>query len=174
MFVIKSQQKKVASRSRRQAVRSPRIAVKAIALKARNIPLSYSGHVRGHHPVRDGHEAVQFESLTERAFIAAVASLPELVSIESQPLTIYFTADGQRRRYTPDFVVRLSEVPPALECLGFGLETYVECKPADLVPAHHDELDRNFRAMGIAVRAPMLLITDEDLASGALGVTHGA
>jgi hypothetical protein len=145
------------------AVSNGRITLVSVVERHRAIPLSYGVHVRGHHPVREGHGSVAFESLGERDTITWLAGFSELVRIESQPLTVFYELDGTRHRYTPDFRVDLAEVPFELECLGFGLRTYVEFKPTWAVPRARAELDRAFRAMKLAVKAPHILITEAEL-----------
>lgn len=144
------------------------IAIESIIPAHRAVPLSRSGHIRGRHPVKPGHGSVVFESLLERDVISALAAFPELDKIQTQPLTVFYNCDGVSHRYTPDLLVTLYEVPFELECLGFGLETLIECKPSGLVPMLHQELDRNFRAMLQATSTPLILLTDDDLAAGAL------
>lgn len=69
----------------------------------RRIPLSRRSHVTGFRPL-DG-EAIEHESGLERDFVMLVQFLDAGAVIRSQPLTIRFDAEGQSRRYTPDFHV---------------------------------------------------------------------
>lgn len=145
------------------AGRASRITITGVVERHRAIPLSRGAHVRGYHPVRKGHGSVAFESLGERDTITWLAGFPELVRIESQPVTVFYELDGTAHRYTPDFRVDLAEVPFELECLGFGLRTYIEFKPTWAVPGARAELDLAFRAMKLAVQAPHVLITEAEL-----------
>lgn len=160
MLILKSRPVVAAAPAFPGSIKSPLIRITALIHEYRTVPLSYSGHARGMHPVFEGHGCISWEGLTERDMISALARFPELVKIVSQPLTVFYEADGEAYRYTPDFSIRLTEVPPELEVLGFELLTYVECKPAELVPEQRLKLDRNFRAMKLAVPEPMLLILD--------------
>jgi hypothetical protein len=144
---------------------SGRIAIKSVVPGYRKVPLSYWGHARGYHPVREGHGMVSWEGLTERDAIACLSDFDELIRIESQPATIFYQCDEEDHRYTPDFAVYLSDVPFELECLGFATVTYLECKPAWRVPLESANLDRSFRAARLAFQHPTLLITDLDLLS---------
>lgn len=140
------------------------MAVHAVVDNFRQIPLSYSRHIRGFHPVRDGHESIGFESLLERDTITWLASFPEVRRIQSQPLTVLFQLGSENHRYTPDLKVEIDgEIPFELECLGFGAVTLIECKPAWVVPNIALELDRNARAVRLAKKSQLLLITEHDL-----------
>lgn len=73
----------------------------------RRIPLSRRSHVTGFRPL-DG-EAIEHESGLERDFVMLAQFLDAGAVIQSQPLTIRFDAEGQSRRYTPDFHVAWSD-----------------------------------------------------------------
>ncbi|WP_336966819.1 TnsA endonuclease N-terminal domain-containing protein [Sphingobium aquiterrae] len=73
----------------------------------RRIPLSRRSHVTGFRPL-DG-EAIEHESALERDFVMLVQFLDAGAAIRSQPITIRFDAEGQSRRYTPDFHVAWSD-----------------------------------------------------------------
>jgi len=73
----------------------------------RRIPLSRRSHVTGFRPL-DG-EAIEHESALERDFVMLAQFLDAGAAIRSQPLTIRFDAEGQSRRYTPDFHVAWSD-----------------------------------------------------------------
>lgn len=129
----------------------------------RVIPPSRSHHVRGWHPVRDGHCSIPFESLLECRLITALATYAEVVRITSQPVTVSYENKGRLTRYTPDLHVLLSSVPDALAALGFEKETYVEAKP--FLRAFHDEakLLRQFRVLRAATQVAVVLLTDLDV-----------
>ena len=86
---------------------------------------------------------IQFESALERDCISYFVAQQGLVRITSQPTTITFYSDGSRR-YTPDFLVELENVPAILGRLGFGLQTYVEVKYAQQALAEHDLISALF------------------------------
>ncbi|MCF7221602.1 hypothetical protein [Marilutibacter chinensis] len=141
---------------------------------ARVIPLSRSRHVRGWHPVRPGHRSIAFESKLEAKLITCLAQLPELESIRSQPITVHYRCAGVRGRYTPDFLVELSEVPPELAQLGFGLRTYVEVKPLWRSIRSETMLVRKVAALRLACKCPVVLVTDWDLSPETPEVRHVA
>jgi len=72
----------------------------------RRIPLSRRSHVIGFRPL-DG-EAIEHESGLERDFVMLVQFMDAGAAVRSQPITIRFEAEGQARRYTPDFHVAWS------------------------------------------------------------------
>lgn len=139
---------------------------------ARVIPLSRSRHVRGWHPVRPGHRMVAYESKLEARVITRLATLPELVSVRTQPITVHFRQAGVRGRYTPDLLVELSLVPLELARMGFGLQTYVEVKPLKRSLRVEAQLVRKFAALRLASSCPVVLVTDWDLSSDAREVRH--
>lgn len=140
----------------------------------RQIPISRWKHMRGYHPVREGHEQIAFESRLEASFISLMAMLPELVSIKSQPVTVSFVHNGFKRRYTPDFSVTLSSVPAALQKLGFKKKTLVEVKPSRKAAAIQAMLATKFAALAMAMKLPAVLVTENTIASLMKEVGHGA
>lgn len=129
----------------------------------RRIPLSRSTHMRGWHPVREGHPAIPFESYLECRVISALARYPQLVCIKAQPVTILYRHSGRAHRYTPDFLVQLSEVPVGLKALGFEALTYVEVKPQRRAIEAEETLHRQFSVIRQATGHAIALITDWDL-----------
>ncbi|TCT00178.1 TnsA endonuclease-like protein [Aquabacter spiritensis] len=73
----------------------------------RRIPLSRRSHVTGFQPL-DG-EAIEHESALERDFVMLAQFADAGATVRSQPITIRFDAEGQSRRYTPDFHVAWSD-----------------------------------------------------------------
>ncbi|MGH8507047.1 MAG: hypothetical protein ACRETM_13975 [Stenotrophobium sp.] len=149
------------------------IVITDIRWHNRKIPLSYSGHVRGWHPFRSEHGSIGFESLVERNLLTALASCREIENVVSQPVTIFYRIENKQFRYTPDYMVTVSEVCGGLEVLGFRGVTFVECKPDELVREERDCIDRNFRAVQMAFGQPAVLITQWDLTTGVLRPSHG-
>ncbi len=74
----------------------------------RGIPTSRLTSITGFQPLATG--AAEHESALERDFVALTAFLDSHASITSQPITLSFRHDGRARRYTPDFLVRLSSL----------------------------------------------------------------
>lgn len=137
--------------------------IQAISPDYRSIPLSRSTHIRGWCPVREGHPAIAFESRLECRVITVLARYPQLVSIKSQPVTIFYRHDTRAHRYTPDFLVQLSEVPIALKVLGFEALTFVEVKPQRRAIEAEGTLRRQFNVVRQATGHGVALITDWDL-----------
>ncbi len=73
----------------------------------RRIPLSRRSHVTGFQPLPTG--VAEHESALERDFVALATWRDPSATITSQPITIHFEHQGERRRYTPDFLVRWSD-----------------------------------------------------------------
>lgn len=148
--------------------------IAAVELNRRVIPLSRSRHVRGWHPVRPGHGAIGFESLLERKVIDSLATYSELIRITSQPVTVTYREDQSTRRYTPDLLVDLAEVPIELAEIGFGQRTYIEVKPYIEALNIRERLSRRFAVVTEATGLPVALITDLDLPSIGQDVRHGS
>jgi len=130
---------------------------------ARTIPLSYGRHTPGVHPVRPDLEPVEFESNLEGRAISLLANFCELIELRSQPVTLVYRSRGSLLRYTPDFWVRLSQVPPELEEFGFERETFVEIKPWRRAAAQESLLARKFSALRQATGKSVVLLTDMDI-----------
>ena len=131
------------------------------------------GHIRGYEPLGVGRPSVAFESLLERRVIRSLACFPELLDVRAQPLTVRYSIGGKLRQYTPDLLVVLEDVPPNLETLGFGLRTIIEVKTSALLASDRDRLELGIRALHMARPEPFVLLTEIDLAAGALEVGHG-
>lgn len=150
------------------------IEILRVQPEARVIPLSYSRHVRGWHPVRPGHGSIAYESKLEATLITRLARFAALVSIRSQPVTVHYRQAGLRGRYTPDFLVMLSQVPAELAALGFGLQTYIEVKPLWRSLRNEARLARQFAALRTASGLPVVLVTSWDLSPESREVRHVA
>lgn len=148
--------------------------IERIEYEHRVIPLSRGRHVRGWHPVRRGHGAIAFESKLERDVISGLAGYPGLIRMKSQPITVSYRHHGGCYCYTPDLLVRLSEVPDELAALGFGHDTYVEVKPYLRALEQRDPLARKFAVLEAATDLPVVLMTELDLPSIHREIHHGA
>ncbi len=73
----------------------------------RRVPLSHRSHVTGFNAVPTG--MTEHESALERDFVTLSSFADRDAKITSQPITIRFEHDGDRRRYTPDFLVEWSD-----------------------------------------------------------------
>lgn len=147
----------------RLAVPTAPYEIEGVIPDYRRIPLSRSAHVRGWHPVREGHPAIAFESNLERRVISALARYRQLRRIKTQPVTVLYRQNGRAHRYTPDLLVQLSKVPAPLRALGFETETYVEVKPLRRAIEAEDTLRRQFSVLRQATGTAVALVTDWDL-----------
>ena len=139
------------------------LAIRRVVPMERQIPLSRTVHVRGFLPAGEGKKSIAFESLLEKRFVSQMLAFPEVEEIVSQPVTIHYSIDGREHRYTPDYQVKLVEVPDSLKALGFNKATFVECKPVSKIPEQARRLSRHFQSVGIATRMPILTFTDSKL-----------
>ncbi len=73
----------------------------------RRVPLSHRSHVTGFNAVPTG--MTEHESALERDFVTLSSFADRDAKITSQPITIRFEHDGDRRRYTPDFLLEWSD-----------------------------------------------------------------
>jgi hypothetical protein len=73
----------------------------------RRIPLRRGSHITGFQPLPTG--AVEHESALERDFVTLTSFTDPGATITSQPVTMQFDHQGERRKYTPDFLVRWSD-----------------------------------------------------------------
>lgn len=126
------------------------------------------GSIRGSIYLRSG-QAVLFESLLERRFLDVCRIEPRVVAVDSQPFTlVYRGADGRRRAYTPDFLVRLGPGEAfAFSSSATGLDLLVEVKPRRVLRKSYLDLRSRFAAARVWVhQAParaFLIITDDAL-----------
>lgn len=150
------------------------IHIESVHPRHRTIPLSYAAHVRGWHPVRPDHPAVPFESKLESEAISALARYPEMMRIQSQPVTVVYWHDGRIRHYTPDFHVSFASVPKHLARLGFGVETFIEVKPLLRACRMEAKLSVRFAVIREAAMIPIVLLTDWDLVQDRREVCYGA
>jgi len=75
--------------------------------QARRIPLSRRSHIIGFQWTAAG--ATAHESALERDFVTLTTFVKADALIHSQPVTIFFEGQGCRRRYTPDYLVRVAD-----------------------------------------------------------------
>lgn len=126
------------------------------------------GSIRGSISLRSG-QTVLFESLLERRFLDVCRIEPRVAAVESQPFTLsYRAADGRRRTYTPDFLVRLEPGEAfAFPSSPNKLDLLVEVKPRRLLRKAYLNLRGRFAAARVWARqAPdraFLIVTDDAL-----------
>jgi hypothetical protein len=97
----------------------------------RRIPLSRRSHVIGFQPLSTG--ITEHESALERDFVTLTRFLDAGATVTSQPTTIRFQHAGDRRRYTPDFLVGWSDGRHELIEVKYRADLYagwVRFKPA--------------------------------------------
>ncbi|WP_335953784.1 TnsA endonuclease N-terminal domain-containing protein [Acinetobacter higginsii] len=94
--------------------------------------------------------AVAFESTLERDFLIRLEIDPNVLAVESQPFTIEYSDNGQKRVYTPDFLVTYKHD----DYLPFIAPRLVEVKPID-------ELQLNLPLWKARYRAAMRVCKEE-------------
>lgn len=98
---------------------SGRLSDGLIHQRAREIVRPTGGIIRGKFPSRKTGRMVHFEGLLERDAIYLFETSPLIESYSEQPATIHFPDGPRLRRYTPDFVLDLTN----------GSQVLVEVKP---------------------------------------------
>ncbi len=94
--------------------------------------------------------AVAFESTLERDFLIRLEVDPNVLAVESQPFTIEYFDNGQKRVYTPDYLVTYKHD----DFLPFIAPKLVEVKPTD-------ELQLNLHLWKARYRAAMRVCKEE-------------
>lgn len=91
-------------------------------LRSRTVVSRSRAHSTGKFPSWKMPRMVQWESTNERAVALLLDAAPEIAKFTEQPLTIYYTLDGEAFRHYPDFSVEwrsgereLWEVKPAAQ-----------------------------------------------------------
>lgn len=97
---------------------------------ARRIPLSRGRHHGGYVCAFRGQPLLRVESALERRVIRALVAEPGCMALATQPMTIQWTWRDKVRRYTPDVLVMIDELPPAWRALGLDRLSLIEVKPA--------------------------------------------
>lgn len=130
----------------------------------RRIPVGRAARITGYHPIRPGHGLVPFDSGLERSFLDCLVTLPGVVKVVAQPVTVKFAVWGDRRKYTPDFDVVLSHVPKCLEALGLRQPRFfVEVKHTKLLDECAQRLEWALTALRMATGIPVLLFTEHEI-----------
>jgi hypothetical protein len=110
-----------------QKYRFPQI--ERVAWGYRKVPLSHGRHHIGRTIPWPGHPALMVESKEERLVAKALAKRRQCAALASQPVTVWYSYQGRRRRYTPDLMVALAQIPLDLGRLGAQTYTLIEVKP---------------------------------------------
>lgn len=101
----------------------------------RRIPLSRRSHIIGSQPLATG--TAEHESALERDFVTLASFRDPAAHVLSQPVTISFRDGSSSRRYTPDFLVRWSNLNREV----------VEIKYCSDLLANRERLEPAFAAM---------------------------
>lgn len=136
--------------------------VTRVSWAARRIPVK-RGSIRGFHPNPLSSSAIAFESLLECNVISALLAHPEVLTIQSQPLTIWYRLGNKVYSYTPDLMVTFRNVPEELAERGFGRLSLIECKPEVKLAGCAIVLSRAFAALREVTSAPLLIVTNSSL-----------
>ena len=132
--------------------------------RQRKLGLGYGGKIMGFHPVRPGHGSVPYESTLERDLLPLLGGMNCLHRVVAQPVTIHFHYYGRRFRYTPDFWVWLSVVPPGLAAIGVSITRFfVEVKPTERLAACQQDLDIKLMALRIGTGLSTILCTEMEI-----------
>lgn len=91
--------------------------------------------------------------MLEKRCIEALLLTPDVVKIESQPLTLIFNVDGREFSYTPDLRVTLQD----------GGQALVEAKGAPFKKKFRDRLDAGLKAALQELRIPLYLVSSEQI-----------
>ena len=95
----------------------------------RRIPLSRGHHHGGYVCAFRGEKLVRVESALERSVVKALVADPACVAVATQPVTINWSWNDVKRRYTPDILVIFDTVPDRWLRLGFERFSIIEVKP---------------------------------------------
>ena len=96
----------------------------------RRVPLSRGRHHGGYVCAFRCQPLLRVESALERHVLRALAADQGCVALATQPVTIQWTWRGTVRRYTPDVLAMLCELPPSWRALGLDRLSMIEVKPA--------------------------------------------
>ncbi|WP_184417470.1 hypothetical protein [Rhodanobacter sp. MP7CTX1] len=108
-----------------------RIRTEGVELKwgFRRVPLSRGRHHGGYVCAFRCQPLLRVESALERHVLRALAADQGCVALATQPVTIQWTWRGTVRRYTPDVLVMLCDVPEPWSAVGLERLSLVEVKP---------------------------------------------
>lgn len=125
----------------------------------RRIPLSRRSHIIGFQPLATG--TAEHESALERDFVTLASFRDPNAHFLSQPVTISFRDGASSRRYTPDFMVRWSDLSKEV----------VEIKYRSDLLANREQLEPAFAAMRawvVAHDATFSVVTEDHIRGPAL------
>jgi hypothetical protein len=116
-----------------------------------------TGPIRGDFPSLKLGRMVRYNSTIERDLLYFLEFWQVVICYKEQPMTIeWIMADGQRRRYTPDYEIHEEVV-----------KTLVECKPAERLDSKHAQQQQQIgQAWAEENGYRFITYTDVDLRSG--------
>ncbi|WP_158754686.1 TnsA endonuclease N-terminal domain-containing protein [Dyella sp. S184] len=137
--------------------RYPDITIKHLDWWSRSIPLSHGCHSTGYAPTWPGQALLPVESRLERHVLKALTACPECVAVATQPVSIHYTAGGDRRSYTPDILVAyVCESTRKLECF------LIEVKTKHQADRYRYKLMERQAAVTLSTALPLVVITEKD------------
>lgn len=132
----------------------------------RDIPLSYAKHVCGRVPWSPPQQSVPVESDLEAKALDLMVRQPFLRAVHAQPFTLMVDIDGQRMRYTPDFLVVYDRLNPWLRRHGFGRWTVIEVKPAAKLARDREKILARLQCVRDCLGLAALVLTEHDVIQG--------
>ena len=102
---------------------------------------------------------VPYRNILEGAFLQWIEECKTLQNVVPWPLTVSGSFNGVKKRYTPTYLVEIDPVPLALTQIGFGLRTFVDCKPE--LYRNNWDVQLSLEMLRLATRFPSVLVTDE-------------
>ncbi len=130
----------------------------------RRVPVGRAARITGWHPIRYGHGPVPFDSSLERDFLNALVSLPGFKKVIAQPVTVHYAVWGEHHKYTPDYLVTMSEIPDCFAAVGITQTTFfVEVKHTRLLDECANRLECSLAALRMATGIPVLLLTEQEI-----------
>jgi hypothetical protein len=138
----------------------PGAAIKRIAWSLRRIPMSYGDHVPGRLAFRPPAQAIDVESGLEARVARKLLALPQLAGLYSQPFTLETLETGRWRPYTPDLLLVLAAVSPALVRFGFERWTVIEVKPEARYERSRDRVDGRLQHVRSALGLAAVCLTE--------------
>lgn len=134
------------------------IAIKHLDWWSRAIPLSHGRHSTGYTPTWPGQALLPVESRLERHVLKAITGGPDCAAVATQPVTIHYTAGGDKRSYTPDILVAyVCKAAGKLDCF------FIEVKTKHQADRYRYKLMERQAAVMLSTALPLVVITENDL-----------
>ncbi|WP_189339639.1 TnsA endonuclease N-terminal domain-containing protein [Rhodanobacter denitrificans] len=134
------------------------IEIKHLDWWSRSIPLSHGRHSTGYTPTWPGQALLPVESRLERHVLKALSGGPDCAALATQPVTIHYTAGGDKRSYTPDILVAYAcKATRKLDCF------FIEVKTKHQADRYRYKLKERQAAVVLSTALPLVVITENDL-----------